>query len=560
MNPDRPVTSQVGISCLLLKSRLTQDVQLTAKPRDLEKGQPSSEPQGNNVSIPPAGTEDNKLKFRKTARIWALYLEDAEHDARERAAMWNASLDSLLTFVSIPVFLDFERFIYTASEAGLFAGVVATFIIDAWPDIQVETEQSLLKDIRDSAPTPSDVPISRSAICLNILWLLSLQMTLFVAVMGVLAKHWLTKYAPGSTKPRDAESACRRFRLDKQAEFVEILITHVPLVFQTHFVSLIFLIGLIIWAFNDNHTIGTVLLASLLVGIVAYLGIPLVPSSPFKTPLYDFFVWLIRQDAPSESMDHPTQMCNGDDKDDNQVLFRILCKMFRSLKSEHVEEAAAEMIHPLFERKWIRDLCLEGIPTDLLSRIELCASARSDTPEARNVILRNHLHAFLQFVRYFRDNLNDLDESSRVGLIGTFRQILNPRHPIHQSSNLHEGLTPLLFVLRAQILILVQRIPNFQHETDYTKPEFDFRPAKISQSDRPSSWELALWDIHSQDRLYLMTTACRGVLQGKEKLKETSISILSLRLAKGMLLNPLYATSLTVLPLKLDILRWKLGA
>jgi hypothetical protein len=47
------------------------------------------------------------LEFRSEARIWDLYLEDAEREAKERVELWKTGLDSLLIFVSTPC-LSFE--------------------------------------------------------------------------------------------------------------------------------------------------------------------------------------------------------------------------------------------------------------------------------------------------------------------------------------------------------------------------------------------------------------------------------------------------------------------
>lgn len=38
--------------------------------------------------------------YRDNARVWQLYLEEAEKQAKERGASWRAGLDSLLIFVS----------------------------------------------------------------------------------------------------------------------------------------------------------------------------------------------------------------------------------------------------------------------------------------------------------------------------------------------------------------------------------------------------------------------------------------------------------------------------
>lgn len=42
------------------------------------------------------------LDFRSDAKIWCLYLEEAERQAKDRMELWKTGLDSLLIFVSVP--------------------------------------------------------------------------------------------------------------------------------------------------------------------------------------------------------------------------------------------------------------------------------------------------------------------------------------------------------------------------------------------------------------------------------------------------------------------------
>jgi hypothetical protein len=45
-------------------------------------------------------SKEKPLEFRSDAKIWQLYLEDAEREAKDRMELWKTSLDSLLIFVS----------------------------------------------------------------------------------------------------------------------------------------------------------------------------------------------------------------------------------------------------------------------------------------------------------------------------------------------------------------------------------------------------------------------------------------------------------------------------
>jgi hypothetical protein len=446
-------------------------------------------------------------------------------------------------------------------QVGLFAGIVSGFIIDARSDLQTDSNQNLLTGIRDALlqpPSAPDFDIAPSAKAINILWVLSLQLTLFSAVMGVLAKDWLEQFAPTSVT-RDAGDACRRYRLDKQVELwnVELVIMPVPLFVQ--FASLLFMVGLVFRYLTHDRVVGYFLLATLVTGLLVYLVLSFlpmfIPSSPFRTPLYGIFAPVKK--AVSTWWKRRNSESGDEDSDENEVLARILFdKLIKSPKSERVDEAAAEIAHPSFKSQWIGRSCQNETPRYLLSRFKRCAATKAHNSDERNMILRNHLIAFLQFVEYFDKGLASLSESDlkkRDDLFQNHRILLNalqksltPSHPIHRWNNLDEALRPLLFGLRAQILILLHALPQ-QYRPKTNDGPFVFDLDSGEMSDGP--WELAFQDIHSQDRLYLMLSACRGVLQGQRNLKATSISIISLRLAKGLCLPRFLHATLTLLSL-----------
>lgn len=56
-------------------------------------------PRQNNLSD--EADDNNNLEFRSKAKIWTLYLEDAEQTAKEKVDTWRTSLDSLLIFASL---------------------------------------------------------------------------------------------------------------------------------------------------------------------------------------------------------------------------------------------------------------------------------------------------------------------------------------------------------------------------------------------------------------------------------------------------------------------------
>jgi hypothetical protein len=52
------------------------------------------------TAITPSGVKEGaKSDFREDAKIWQLYLEEAEKIANDKAHLWATGLDSLLIFV-----------------------------------------------------------------------------------------------------------------------------------------------------------------------------------------------------------------------------------------------------------------------------------------------------------------------------------------------------------------------------------------------------------------------------------------------------------------------------
>ncbi|KAF8993217.1 hypothetical protein BDQ17DRAFT_1253084 [Cyathus striatus] len=202
-----------------------------------------------------------KTIFSSDAKIWELYLNGAERVAKERAERWKTWLDSILIF------------------AGLFAGVVGSFVNAA------------------TSGSQSDIgPTSATSVAIKGLWFCSLIITIFGAVMGVLAKTWISNYIPVSNR-REAEDAYRRVILDKQAErwHLERIILVIPLLVQM--ASFLFAIGFAIRAYSSHRSLG--ILVTIIIGVVVVTYVftsicaaAMPYSFPFHTPPSDLFIYL----------------------------------------------------------------------------------------------------------------------------------------------------------------------------------------------------------------------------------------------------------------------------
>jgi hypothetical protein len=335
---------------------------------------------------------------------------------------------------------------------------------------------------------------------------------------------------------------------------MEFVITLVPLFVQI--ASFLFLVGLVVRCFTDDQVVGFLLLGFFIAGGIVYLlasSLPFVsPSSPIRTPLSGFIKssWMVLS-QPFSLLSKATK--KKEDTSDNEVLVTILKDLLKSSKPEHVDEAAAEIAFPSFNHKWIERLCADDIPRRLMARFQRHVATATQNLDEKNTILRNHLLAFLQFVEFFEMEIAPqktyLGNGDHRNLLKTLQNSVASTHPIHRWNTLDEFLTPLAFGLKVQLLLLQDSISSpLQHQTEDTPFEFDIDPVEMSDS----PWELAFRDTRSQDRLYLMLSACRGALTGRTNLKATSISILCLRLAKGTSLPDSHVP--TLISLKLDVL------
>ncbi|KAJ3538621.1 hypothetical protein NMY22_g5091 [Coprinellus aureogranulatus] len=500
------------------------------KPTDRVRVDGESQPPPNDRSVRKASSMQNIVKniknrkkstpidFRDNARVWQLYLEEAEDIAKYKAASWNTTLDTLLIF------------------AGLFAGVVSSFIIDARKDLQPHNEERLLSSIfdwlrsRSVDDKPFDIP--RTTTGVSALWMVSLLTTIFSAIMGVLAKAWLAKYVPASTR-REARDAYRRYQLDGQAErwhLKEVLI-FVPMLVQG--AAILFLIGLILQLRDDSPVIALVLLIlSIIAGIIyAIVTIsPLIdPSSPFNTPLSE--IWdAFFGPAKEEKAPFKTDMNDG-------LADILYTRLIQSPKPHHVDEAVTEIALAAFPPRWIHFLSCDDThtPNILLERFRQClASLPSDTPR-RDEMLHNYLLALHSFGVCYDDLLSSTqpdDLSSKLGnysrLVTVLKASLEPGNPLHRWNELPEALRPLLFALRANVILLL----NLSQRGDSSATPIDFDTSEVL--DRP--WEMLFREIRSTDRIHFTIAACRGLVEGQDNLKTISSFSLSLFLAKAALM------------------------
>ncbi|KAJ3549204.1 hypothetical protein NMY22_g982 [Coprinellus aureogranulatus] len=463
-----------------------------------------------------ATKEKKKLDFREDARIWQLYLEEAEEKAKFKTDLWNTTLDSLLIF------------------AGLFAGVIASFVIDVRRDLQSDSEPRLLTGILDvmrGRPIGDIFTIPDTAHWVSGLWVVSLFATIFSAIMGVLAKAWLTKYTPAAQTRREAGDAYHRYQLDWQSErwrLKEVLIL-VPLLVQI--AAVLFLAGLVVQLLGDSASIGWILLSFCFVGSIVYCFMTISPvidsTAPFNTPVSELWHAFFGP-KPEDRRTYHTDI--------NKGLGDILyARLIMSPKADYVEEAIAEIALQYWDEKWTDFLSTGDTPDIILARFQHCARSKAIGPVQRDERLCNHLLALSTFVELYERKLRTHSNNSEATIqtIQRYRKLdealrrsLEPGNPLHRWNGVPEALRPLHFALRTHTLLL-SRPPHDLSACGKTPHDFNDNELQ----DRP--WEMSLQEIRSSHRVHFMIAACRGLIDGKPHLKTISLFSLSLSLAKA---------------------------
>ncbi|KAH8826522.1 hypothetical protein DL96DRAFT_1608205 [Flagelloscypha sp. PMI_526] len=233
----------------------------------------------------------------ENARVWMIYNDEAELFDDDMLRGFRDTIDSLLVF------------------AALFSAVVTTFLVETsallQPDhAQITTyllaEQILLlrangnltaiNSVPPSLLGPGSITHNSSDIAVNVLFFMSLALSLSTALFSILTKQWLTAYAekiPGT--PKDVAltrnlrfSGFKRWRLH---EFIAAL----PLVL--HASLWIFAAGLLLYIWERHLTVfcatASILGATGLVYMISMLIPPFFVDCPYHFPFHVYVRFIL---------------------------------------------------------------------------------------------------------------------------------------------------------------------------------------------------------------------------------------------------------------------------
>ena len=209
-------------------------------------------------------------------------------------------------------------------QTGLFSATVAAFLIESYKQLQPSSSDTvilLLSQISQqlaalSSGSPISIPSglpgqnfrpSTSAIRVNILWFISLVLSLMCALLATLMQQWVRRYLQTTQRWYAPYKRARirtffaegieRFGLPAAVEALPALL---------HVSVFLFFAGLVDFLININHTVAFSLLSAVVVGMSAYFLFTILPliysNSPYQTPLTNL-LWIFQQTTLLISLD-----------------------------------------------------------------------------------------------------------------------------------------------------------------------------------------------------------------------------------------------------------------
>ncbi|KAJ3762193.1 hypothetical protein EV360DRAFT_79549 [Lentinula raphanica] len=235
-----------------------------------------------------------------STKIWSLYLEQAEKDNARMTESWKADMDAILIF------------------AGLFSASVTAFIVESYRNLMPDNTDttvillaqiyrqlsndtgldSTLPSVFNVLDTNAFVPSTSSLIC-NILWFLSLSLSLTAALSATLVQQWSRNYLQ-ATVGRDIPYQRARistYLYEGLTRFhMKSIVNTIPMLLHTSL--LLFFAGLVLFLQPVNAGISQLILCLLVMTAVLYILISILPifhfDCPYESPLTRIWWRIIR--------------------------------------------------------------------------------------------------------------------------------------------------------------------------------------------------------------------------------------------------------------------------
>ena len=242
--------------------------------------------------------------------MWSEYLNTVNDYDRRLTENWREDANGVLWFVSphqlVSVFIAM-----TIPESGLFSATVASFIFMSYdllfPATDVQTVALLgqlsqqIAGLANGTYVQSEwytsTPPSTTAICINVLWVLSLLLSTTSALFATLMQHWARIYID-LPQSRSVLSERARFRsvlfFGMEKYLMHVIVETAPTLL--HLSVFLFYHGLVIFFYATQKTVAIFTLVFVTLFGSAYFILTVLPcldhSCPYRTPMSSVWWYL----------------------------------------------------------------------------------------------------------------------------------------------------------------------------------------------------------------------------------------------------------------------------
>ncbi|KAG6862184.1 hypothetical protein C0995_004266 [Termitomyces sp. Mi166 len=219
-----------------------------------------------------------------SAKIWSVYVAEADRQDRALANSWKGDMDALLIF------------------AGLFSASITAFLIESYKSLTPDPGLLLLSQIsvhlatiangtQPSVVPPDPVPFqpSTASLLCNIFWFLSLAFSLASALAATLVEQWTRNYLT-ETQNHPAPQIRARVRAYLHGGLQQFGMSTVVETIPTllHISLFLFLAGLVEFLYPISSAICNLCVIILVICTVLYATVTLLPiffhHCPYRTP------------------------------------------------------------------------------------------------------------------------------------------------------------------------------------------------------------------------------------------------------------------------------------
>ncbi|KAJ7645951.1 hypothetical protein DFH06DRAFT_1050572, partial [Mycena polygramma] len=245
---------------------------------DVEKG-------SNSPSVHSSSANHDDLEA-SCAKIWTVYISEAEKYDKALVESWRGDMDGMLIF------------------AGLFSASLTAFIIESYKTLTPDsgdTAATLLNQISMQlaanangttflVPSRTEFVVPITSVICNILWFLSLGLSLACALIATLVEQWARDFVQ---KAEMRPSPAIRARIFSYLYYglkrfnMHILVDLVP--FLLHMSLVLFFTGLVAFLLPISGAVTAVSIALLGIVVAVYSSLTILPliyfDCPYRTPL-----------------------------------------------------------------------------------------------------------------------------------------------------------------------------------------------------------------------------------------------------------------------------------